>query len=102
MDSTGGLNVWDDLALIWEKDCGQYPQGDVARGWFGFWFRIKCTVCILLGWEGRDPYVFSCIPVGISYLEVSQTWDGPTANWTEIGVDERWSCWLFYRYRNGI
>lgn len=92
----------DDITWIWSKDKGEYPQGSPVWGWMGFLLRIKCTVCVLLRLEGHDPYVSTCVPVAIGALWVSQGWNGPGADWSELGVDIRWWCWRFYRYRNGI
>lgn len=94
----------ENLKWLWSKDCGQYPQGSAAWGWFGFRMRVKCTVCIILRLEGRDAYNHTnqCVPVAIGPLQVGYGPDGPSANWSELGVDARWWCWRYYEYGNGI
>jgi hypothetical protein len=89
-----------DALEIWGRDKGQYPQSSAAWGFFGFRMRLKATVCILLDWE--KPSNYDVVPVWIGPLYVGQSYDGPTADWTEVGVSYGWRAWHFSRYRNGI
>lgn len=84
-----------DAFEIWQPDKGQYPQGSAIAGWLGFLLRVKCSICIMFGWEG-DGYDY--VPVYIGPMSV---WCNE-ANWTEVGVKYGWREWSYLRYRNGV
>lgn len=90
------------LADIWSRDASQYPAPGPVHGWIGFLLRVKCSICVLLGREGSGRHMsWDCVPVYVGPLHVTY-YDGPSADWQEIGVDYGWRGWRFYRYRNGI
>lgn len=90
-----------DAAEIWGPDEAQYPQGGAVQGFTGFLLRIKASICIALGRERRD-HGFEAVPVWVGPLSVSYSYDGPSANWSELGTPLGWRGWWYCRYQNGI
>jgi hypothetical protein len=95
--------MFELLERIWSKDGSSYPAGGPVVGWFGFWLKIKCSICIVLRREGDDPYGgYDSAPVYVSPWYSYHSYDGPGASWNEIAVDIGWKRWRYYEYTNGI
>lgn len=92
-----------DALDIWNQGEGQFPQSSPAQGRWGFWLRVKASICIALGREAPySDYNLELVPVWVGPLCVRQTSGGPTADWAEVAVDHRNSIWRYSRYTNGI
>lgn len=91
---------FSDIAEIWDGSAGEYPASGPVTGWFGFRLRVKCSICMLFGWERKNDW--DHVPVWVSGNYVGHGCDGPTCDWWEVGVGYGWRNWTYSRYKNGI
>jgi hypothetical protein len=90
------------LKTIWSNYESSYPASGPVRGWLGFRFKVKCSVCVLLGLRGDGYGGYESVPVYVGPWHSYETFDGPGASWPEIAGSIGWRRWEYYEYSNGI